>query len=52
MIGRWGFTVHRGSTDGVLVIALPLWAIAGVGGFCGAYLLWLGRRQLRAQAPG
>ncbi len=40
---RWGFTVHRGSTGGVIVIAVPLWVIAGVGGFCGTYLLWLDR---------
>jgi hypothetical protein len=44
---RWGFTAHRGSTGGVIVIAVPLWAFAGVGGFCGVFLLWLGRKRQR-----
>jgi hypothetical protein len=47
---RWDFTLHRGSTGGVLVIAVPLWAIAGVGGVSGAFLLSLSRDRPTALA--
>ena len=36
---RWDFTLHRGTTGGVVVIAIPLWAIAAVSGAGGVNLI-------------
>ena len=47
---RWDFTLHRGSTGGVFVIAVPFWAIAVVGCASGVFLLSLGLHRLTALA--
>lgn len=39
---RWDVTLSRGSTGGVIVIALPLWTFAVLGGISGMGLLFLG----------
>ena len=36
---RWDFTFSRGSTGGIVVIAIPLWAIAAVSGAGGINLI-------------
>lgn len=42
---RWDFTLHRGSTGGIIVLALPLWTFACAGSIGGICLLFLGRQE-------
>jgi hypothetical protein len=44
---RWGFTAHRGTTGGVTVIAVPLWTVGILAGFCGIFVFWHGRKRRR-----
>ncbi len=46
---RWDVTLSRGSTGGVIVIALPLWTFALLGGISGIGLLFLGHKQQHVQ---
>lgn len=41
---RWDVTLHRGSTGGVIVFAIPLWLLAGVFGLLGACSVWFARQ--------
>ena len=41
---RWDFTLSRGSTGGVLVLAIPLGAVAGICGVAGVCFLLLRSR--------
>ena len=45
---RWDVTVHRGSTGGVIVVAIPLWASTVVGLAGGMICIGAWRRQRSA----
>ncbi len=44
---RWDLTLSRGSTGGIIVIAIPLWIVSSVFGLLGSYFLWLPYKDTR-----
>jgi hypothetical protein len=42
---RWDFTFSRGSTGGVIVVAIPLWFVSSVFGLLGGCFWWLARQE-------
>lgn len=45
----WGFTLHRGSTGGVIVLAIPLWFFTGIFGLLA--FLSFGSHESRDHEP-